>query len=532
MEFDAVVSKRRSSVHQHQQGAAADSTSSSCLTLYQSAPDGEVALEEFERFALDRLRVLKGIEDTRAKGTKGKDLGSVILDLAKKHLQAATPDDTARKDIISHFVLRLAYCRSEELRRWFLAQESALFKTRFQAEPPAKQVGLDDMIDDSLPSLDGCQIAQTKLCSYLHRCQRSVALPGGQRLPLRVANRQREIAEDLKTVARAQKDKDFNQLGLADPGRQHYLKVPFQEVPELVAGRRVLLKKGFAYVPHDQLAAQIVGHLRTRLHWTAKVAPEERERLTPVVEALSARYLGADYSQARSGNGAQSVSLRELDTLAKESFPLCMRHLHNKASTCIIGLYVGVLGQVKEEHHLKHGGRMQLGLFLKGIGLSLEDAISFWREEFTKKVSGEKFQKEYMYGIRHNYGKEGKRADYTPYTCMKIINASPAAGDHHGCPYRHFSADNLRAALRTMRLSAGVVDGVMDKAKNHHYQLACASAFEGMHNCECETGINHPNQYFEESRKVLAPVESAQALPEAPAASTLTGSAGTETQAA
>ena len=40
---------------------------------------------------------------------------------------------------------------------------------------------------------------------------------------------------------------------------------------------------------------------------------------------------------------------------------------------------------LKTHHHLKHWGRQQLGLFLKGIGLTLEDALTFWRTEFTKK---------------------------------------------------------------------------------------------------------------------------------------------------
>lgn len=40
---------------------------------------------------------------------------------------------------------------------------------------------------------------------------------------------------------------------------------------------------------------------------------------------------------------------------------------------------------LKTHHHLKHWARQQLGLFLKGIGLSLEDALIFWRTEFTKK---------------------------------------------------------------------------------------------------------------------------------------------------
>jgi DNA primase large subunit len=38
-----------------------------------------------------------------------------------------------QNDNISHFICRLAYCRNEDLRKWFLTQESRLFQIRLQA---------------------------------------------------------------------------------------------------------------------------------------------------------------------------------------------------------------------------------------------------------------------------------------------------------------------------------------------------------------------------------------------------------------
>lgn len=37
-------------------------------------------------------------------------------------------------------------------------------------------------------------------------------------------------------------------------------------------------------------------------------------------------------------------------------------------------------------------------------------------------MDADKFEKLYAYNIRHMFGKEGKQADYKPWSCNKVIN--------------------------------------------------------------------------------------------------------------
>lgn len=84
-----------------------------------------------------------------------------------------------------------------------------------------------------------------------------------------------------------------------------------------------------------------------------------------------------------------------------------------------------------------------------------------------------------------------------------MCSATPGAGEHHGCPYRTFNEESLRAALRGLKISSGAVEGIVEKAKNKHYQLACGDTFAARFGKELAEGVQHPNQYFRESRRAL-----------------------------
>ena len=398
----------------------------------------------------------------RAKGLKGKQLDDCIRK-ARDTYMPLTPAGLV-KDHFSHFILRLAYCRSEDLRRWFLQNEIELFKWRFVNNPP------EDL---------NAWLAANGLRYEAISREEATAL--SSKLQEMAAARREDRSEERK---------------------EHY-KVPFEEVIDLIRQRRVFVRAGFAYVPQTDLvsivATRVRAHLSKQLSMHARAWPalreEEQERLAAFLEGLATQYVGMDdYSDSKS-NGLK-VSAAELPMLAKRSMPLCMSNMYTKLT---------------ETHHLKHKARNQLGLFLKGIGLTVEESYAVWRGAFTKDpaMNAEKWQKDYAYGIRYNYGLEGKRTNWSPHSCMRIISetgTNPAAGEHHGCPFKTFDEAQLRAQLQQMGVGGSETNFILDKARGQHFQVACGKYFEAKHKgtslIETEiSGISHPNQYFEESTK-------------------------------
>lgn len=95
----------------------------------------------------------------------------------------------------------------------------------------------------------------------------------------------------------------------------------------------------------------------------------------------------------------------------------------------------------------------------------------------------EKFDKEYVYNVCYNYGKEGKCMDYIFYLCMYIIMLNFGVGDYYGCFFCYFSVENLYVVFLGMCLELKMIDEVMEKIRGWYYQLVCVVIFEGFYNC-------------------------------------------------
>lgn len=433
------------------------------LSLYAEPPAEEITVDEFEIFALDRLQLLRNMEQARMREGTGADsihddrrLHEKLRALEAKHMPLRQAADhfasDRRKDVISHYILRLAYSQTEELRRWFISQECHLLRYRVDQ--------LSEEERANFMSANGIDFEQLGAEEKARRRDKLVGLT--------------DVVE-------------------TNFGTTIFYRVPFQQALNLISSRSVYVEAGCAFVPLSRVVSLIVTRFRMNLSKALAEASTMFEdvstdsRIGPLLRNMNKMYTGRDFS--KSGTAIDKLTPDKIDLASELNMPLCMKNLHSN---------------LRKDHKLKHWGRLQYGLFLKGAGVTMEDAMIFWESHFTKSMGHDQFMKNYSYTFRHMYGKEGARKNYTPYSCMKIImGAPPETGAFHGCPYRHSSDTQLLAQLQGLKLGGQEVSDIVKMAKTSNYQLACQRHFDAVHPnwramniIKGDGAANHPNQWF------------------------------------
>lgn len=87
-----------------------------------------------------------------------------------------------------------------------------------------------------------------------------------------------------------------------------------------------------------------------------------------------------------------------------------------------------LLAILRDQHRLSYYWRYMLGCFLRDIGMPLNEAIQFWKNEYSKNHScktrcrhtWDNHSKKYIYSVKHQYGLIGDRKIRKTKPCEAI----------------------------------------------------------------------------------------------------------------
>lgn len=179
--------------------------------------------------------VLSELESCSFRNRSPEETASYMAPILEKHLplhsnssRSSQLDAERKKDHYSHFILRLAFSATEDLRRRFSRLETMLFRLRWREENVNERREFVDSLD-----------------------------MGGQWEKV-TEEEKKELGQDLlSATAGAGFGKRTEEEG--------WFKVDWEKVPELVEQRKVLIRRGVAYVPVREQASLIVAEYTRRL---------------------------------------------------------------------------------------------------------------------------------------------------------------------------------------------------------------------------------------------------------------------------
>lgn len=446
-------------------------------------PAVEVSVREFEECSRDRLRLLHvldracayeqkldGTDALRAKVMK-ELVGSGLLLEYPSGLDVADFEqrkaDFVRRDSVSHFAMRLAFCKTRDAREWFLKQEQRLFMLRFE--------GLRREAQESY-------VAQSGL-----KCRKfdEAAAPNVNFREIQKATPAARIHVGL---------------GKAPEWDSSFYLMPFYEVsPNLISSRKVVVHGGMAYVPSvalkQILAKKFKDHLAAAMDVAQQGLPAalDEPRIGSFIRDLQEYGMHLLVASTRNSNVedvGEKLTMANFEELSLRSFPPCMRRLIEK--------------QRETKKHLKHAGRLQLRPFLKDCGFGMEESFAWWKQELCRDatIDATSFEKNYTYDLEHAYGKKGHHQGQNSFGCAKLIGfPAESAGQCHGCTFKSLDMPELRQQMHKWKVPERNMHE-MEKliSQGNHYQLACIEYFKAFHDDSEGSRLgNAPADFFRDS---------------------------------
>ena len=368
-------------------------------TFYDDAGENLVLdLTKLIELVIQRYSLLKKIEELVQKKVK-------IDEFIKTGLPSTLnwdKEENIKNDISSYFILALIMCKNESDAKWLTRLECRLYKARLKLKSYNMYKILSNL---------GIELSE------YDKSHKSDDLMN--RIKFRLINNPNNKTDE----------------------NIYFCK--FEDALNLVPTHEFYLHKGNIYIPESDLPSLFKLVFEQRMEKTLnkiriksdRIKEDRRIKEIMMMFERAKDTLMKEEAEKMDKNMPNDEKLRtmnDVDMLSEKCFPLCMSLIER---------------HINQYSHLMHFGRLQYTLFLKGAGLPVDECSKFFQKKYEKKTPADKFEKEYAYNIRHSYGLEGKRVSYTPYTCEKIINMNvPMGRECHGCPFKTYSEENLRAS--------------------------------------------------------------------------------------
>lgn len=367
------------------------------------------------------------------------------------------------KDRVSHFILRLVAAHSDfSAKSDFVRLEKRLFVYRLQETSTSSvRKALREVvrhIDSILENVqdDTYQVLRESLVTILKR----------------------------NMLSSDQEDCEFH--------------APFQLVPSMVGKRLVELSNGQAVIKCSNanifLECVFENMLQKAVHNMTKTplaygADEDDIRLKILISRIQKQVSPASNCIGRS---QRRIFAEEVDALSRH-FPLCFTHVHS---------------QLKAHHRLGHHARIAYSLFLKELGMPMDEAIKFWSHHYSKhKHGGEKScthswqddHKKFEYSIKHMYGNAGGKKSYSAHSCLSIANRSTSINEELVCPFADNDIEDLgRILAKQPNCDNDITGQVLSKVKILSDDRKVCSSYLSLKSgtTDVQPMITKPSQYF------------------------------------
>jgi hypothetical protein len=182
---------------------------------------------------------------------------------------------------------------------------------------------------------------------------------------------------------------------------------------------------------------------------------------------------------------------RHVSAITARPFPPCMRSKFE---------------ELQRKAHLTFTDRFQLNLFLKGIGLTVNETLNFWRQGVFPKGKMKAYQGEHTYNVRHNYGLEGGMIDYTPHNCEKMQQEHKDGAGRCACPFatdiETFRSNTLGQSWY-QSVSIDARDKIESAVHAKNPSAACEHVFEDAHGgFSIGPKFEFPDAYYDASMEI------------------------------